>query len=100
MWTGPPIEVGRSCICAELSAGLNFSLLVIQEELWRSSVGQELLSAKLQQAGCGPIRFSHEAVTHVVRIEVESSHCPVGSNTVGVRTLAGARAGARNVELN
>ena len=46
------------------------------------------------------MRFSHEAVNHVVRVEVKSGHRPVRSNAVDVRTLAGARARARNVELN
>ena len=39
-------------------------------------------------------------MNHVVRVEEESGHRPVRSNAVDVRTLAGARARARNVELN
>ena len=46
------------------------------------------------------MRFSHEAVNHVVRVEEKSGHRPVRSNAVDVRTLARARARARNVELN
>ena len=46
------------------------------------------------------MRFSHEAVNHVVRVEEKSGHRPVRSNAVDVRTLEGARARARNVELN
>ena len=46
------------------------------------------------------MRFSHEAMNHVVRIEVKSGDRPVRSNAVDVRTLARARARARNVELN
>ena len=65
-----------------------------------ASVGQELLSVKLGQAQRAPIRFSHEAVNHVVRVEEKSGHRPVRSNAVDVRTLEGARARARNVELN
>lgn len=95
-----PFKMGGPTPPSGLSASFTLSLSTIQEELWRSSIGQELLSAKLQQAGCGPIRFSHEAVTHVVRIEVESGHRPVGSNAVGVHTLEGACAGARHFELN
>ena len=36
-----------------------------------ASVGQELLSVKFGQAQRAPIRFSHEAVNHVVRVEVK-----------------------------
>jgi hypothetical protein len=65
-----------------------------------ASVGQELLSGKLGQAQRAPMRFSHEAMNHVVRVEVKSGHRPVRSNAVDVRTLARARARTRNVELN
>ena len=65
-----------------------------------ASVGQELLSGKFGQAQRAPIRFSHEAVNHVVRVEEKSGHRPVRSNAVDIRTLEGARARARNVELN
>ena len=64
-----------------------------------ASVGQELLSAKYGQAQ-RPIRSSHEAVNHIVRVEEKSGHRPVRSNAVDIRTLEGARARARNVELN
>ena len=62
-------------------------------------VGQELLSVKFGQAQ-HPIRFSHEAVNHVVRVEVKSGHRPVRSNAVDVRPLEGPCARARNVELD
>src|SRR4030095_8097070 len=65
----------------------------------RSSLGQELLSGNLGQAQ-RPIWVSHEAVNDIVRVEEKSGHRPVRSNAVDVRTLAGARARARNVELN
>src|SRR4029450_10280690 len=42
------------------------------------------------------MRFSHEAVNHVVRVEEESGHCAVRSNA---HPLANVRR-ARNVELN
>src|SRR5207244_3776241 len=42
----------------------------------------------------------HEAVNHVVRIEVESGHRAIRSNAVSVRTLEGSGARARNIELN
>jgi len=48
----------------ELSGGLNLSLAMIQEDYGAyvaAAVGQELLSD----------RFSHEAVSHVVRVEVK-----------------------------
>jgi hypothetical protein len=96
MWTGPSIQDGRSYICAGLSAGLNLSLAKIQNYGVAASVDKELLFGQAQRA----MRFTHEAVNHVVRIEVESGHRPVGSNAVGVRTLEGACARARNVELN
>src|SRR5262249_17223841 len=64
-----------------------------------ASIGQQLLSRKDGQAQ-RPICFSHEAVNHIVRAEVKSSQRPVRSNAVDVRTLAGARARAWNVELN
>jgi hypothetical protein len=46
------------------------------------------------------MRFSHEAVNHVVRVQEKSGHRPVRSNAVDVRTLEGTRARAWNVELN
>ena len=54
----------------------------------------------LSQTQRAPIRFSHEAVNHVVRVGVKSGYRAVRSNAVDIRTLAGARARARNVELN
>ena len=65
-----------------------------------ASVGQKLLSGKLGQAQRAAMRLSHEAVNDIGRVEVESGHRPVWSNAVDVRTLEGARARARNVELN
>jgi len=50
MWRGPPIQDGRSYICAGLSAGLNLSLSMIQEDYVTAAVDQELLSGKLGQA--------------------------------------------------
>jgi hypothetical protein len=50
MWTGPPIQDGRSYICAGLRAGLNLSLSMIQEDYVTAAVGQKLLSGKLGQA--------------------------------------------------
>ena len=64
------------------------------------SVGQELLSGRLEQPQRAPMRFSHEAVNHVVRVEVKSGHRPVRSNAVDVRTLERARARTGNVELD
>ena len=99
---GPPIQDGRSYIFASRSAGLNLSLAMIQEAYGAygaASVGQELLSVKFGQAQ-RPMRFSHEAMNHVGRIQEKSGHRPVRSNAVDVRTLAGPRARARNVELN
>ena len=64
-----------------------------------ASVGQQLLSVKFARAQRS-IRFSHEAVNHIVRVEEESGHRPVRSNAVDVRTLEGACACARNIELN
>ena len=43
-----------------------------------------------------PVRFSHEAVNHVVRVEVKSGHRPVRSNA----PPRGPCSRARNVELN
>ena len=71
--------------------------------LWRlrSSIDrQELLFGNFGQAQRAAIRFSHEAVNHVVRVKEKSGHRPVRSDAVDVRTLEGARARARNVELN
>jgi hypothetical protein len=100
MWTGPPIQDGRSYICAGLSAGLNLSLAKIQKDYGvAASVGQKLLSVKFGRTQ-RRIRFSHEAANHVVRIEEKSGHRPVRSNAVDVWTLTGARSRARNVELN
>ena len=59
-----------------------------------ASVGQQLLSVKFARAQRS-IRFSHEAVNHIVRVEEESGHRPVRSNAVDVRTLAWPRARAR-----
>jgi transcriptional regulator GlxA family with amidase domain len=50
MWTAPPIQDGRSYICAGLRAGLNLSLSMIQEDYVTAAVGQKLLSGKLGQA--------------------------------------------------
>jgi len=50
MWRGPPIQDGRSYICAGLSAGLSLSLSMIQEDYVTAAVGRELLSGKLGQA--------------------------------------------------
>ena len=103
MAIGPPIQDGRSYSCAGLSAGLNLSLAIIQEDYGvfaAASIGRELLSVKFEQAQRVPIRLSHEAVNHIVRVEEESGHRPVRSNAVYVRALEGARARAWNVELN
>ena len=70
------------------------------ERLWLSGLGQELLSEKLLQARRVAMRLSHEAVNHVVRVQIESGHRPVWSNAIYVRTLAGACARAWNVELD
>ena len=100
MWTGPPIQDGRPYIRTGLSAGLNLSLSMIQEDDVAAAVGQELLSGKLGQAQRAPIRVSHEPVNHVVRVQEKSGDCAVRSNAVDVRTLAWARALTWNVELN
>ena len=81
VWTEPPD--GRFYTCTGLSAGLNLSLAMIQEDYGAyvaASVGQELLSVKFGQAQCARIRFSHEAVNHVVRVEEKSGHRAVWSN--------------------
>ena len=65
-----------------------------------ASIGEQLLSGNFGQAQRASMRFSHEAVNHIVRVEVKSGHRPVRSNAVDVRTLEGARARARNIELN
>jgi transcriptional regulator GlxA family with amidase domain len=73
-----------------LYAGINFSLAMIQKDYAAyvaASLGEELLSG----------RFSHEAVSYIVRVEVKSGHRPVRSNAPD---LAEARARARKVELN
>ena len=60
VWTEPPD--GRFYTSAGLSAGLNLSLTMIQEDYGAyvaASLGQELLSIP---------HFSHEAVKHVVRV--------------------------------
>ena len=101
MGIGPPIQDGRSYICASRSAGLNLWLAIIQEDYGVTAlVGQKLLSPGFEQAQRVPIRLSHEAVNHIVRVEEESGHRPVWSNAVYVRALEGARARAWNVELN
>jgi hypothetical protein len=103
VWTGPPIQHGRFYTCTGLSAGLNLWLAMIQEDYGAyvaASVGQQLLSVKFGQAQHAPIRVSHEAANHVVRVQEKSGHRPVRSNAVDIRTLAGSRARARNVELN
>jgi hypothetical protein len=84
-----------------LSALLSLSLSMIRKNCmdYLAAVGRELLAVKFWR-GQRRIRFSHEAVNHVVRVEKESGHRPVWSNAVDVRTLAGACARARNVELN
>ena len=61
-----------------------------------ASVGQSLLSGKLGQPQRASMRFSHEAVNHVVRVEEKSRHRPVWSNAED----EDARARAWNVELN
>jgi len=74
---------------------------MIQEDYGVTAlVGQKLLSPGFEQAQRVPIRLSHEAVNHIVRVEEESGHRPVWSNAVYVRALEGARARAWNVELN
>src|SRR5436190_1366654 len=61
-----------------------------------ASLGEELLSVKFGQPRRGRIRFSHEAVNHVVRVEVKCGHCAVRSNAPpGAHVRR-----ARNVELN
>ena len=89
VWTEPPD--GGFYTSTGLNAGLNLSLAMIQEDY-----GAYLVS----QTQRAPIRFSHEAVNHIVRVKEESGHGPVRSNAVDIRTLEGARARARNVELN
>lgn len=69
-----------------LSAGLNLSLAMIQEDYGAyvaALVGQELLS-------------SHEAVNHVVRVKEISRDRPAWSNAED----EDARSRARNVELD
>ena len=64
VWTGPPIQDGRFYTCTGVSASLNLSLTMIQKDYGAyvaASLGQELLSG----------RFTHEAVTRVVRVEVK-----------------------------
>src|SRR5437660_7277917 len=61
-----------------------------------ASVDEKLLFGQAQRA----VRFSHETVNHVVRVQIKSGHRPVRGNAVNVRTLARTRAGARNIELN
>ena len=60
-----------------------------------ASVGQELLSGKLEQAQRAAMRVSHEAVNHVVGVEEKSGHRAVWSNAPD---LAGARARTRRVK--
>ena len=86
VWTGPPD--GGFYTSTEFSAGLNLSLAMIQEDYGAyvaASLGWELLS----------MRFSHEAVNHVVRVKEISRHRPVWSDAPD----EDARARARNVEL-
>jgi hypothetical protein len=50
MGIGPPIQDGRSYICASRSAGLNLWLAMIQEDYGVTAlVGQELLSPGFEQ---------------------------------------------------
>jgi hypothetical protein len=100
VWTRPPD--GRFYTSIGLSAGSNLSLAKIQKDYgaYDSGIDQELLSVKFSQIQRTPIRFSHEAVNHVVRIEEKSGHRPVRSNAVDVWTLTGARARTWNIELN
>jgi len=86
VWTGPPD--GGFYTSTGFSAGLNLSLAMIQEDYGAyvaASLGWELLS----------MRFSHEAVNHVVRVKEISRHRPVWSDAPD----EDARARARNVEL-
>ena len=88
VWTGPLIQDGRFYTVTGLSAGLNLSWAMIQEDYGAyvaASLGWELLS----------MRFSHEAVNHVVRVKEISRHRPVWSDAPD----EDARARARNVEL-
>ena len=61
-----------------------------------ASVGQDLLSGKLGQPQRASMRFSDEAVNHVVRVKEISRHRPAWSNAED----EDARARARNIELN
>ena len=72
-----------------LNVGLNFSLAIILKPT-SYVVTEKLLSG----------RFSHEAVKHVVRVQVKPGHLAVGSDVVDARTLEGASARAWNVELS
>ncbi len=95
----PLVQNGRFYTSTGLSAGPNLSLAMIQEDYGAyaaAAIGQELLSAKLGQAHRDPIRVSHEAVNHVVRVPEISRHRPAWSNAED----EDARARARNVELN
>ena len=65
-----------------------------------ASIGEKLLFAKFRQAQRAAVCFSHEAVNDIGRVEEKSGHRPIRSNTIDVRTLAGTRACAWNVELN
>ena len=72
---------------------------MIQEDYGvAASVGRELLSGKLGQAQRAPMRFSYEAVNHVVRVVEMSRHRAVRSDAEDARSLARAR--ARVAQLN
>jgi hypothetical protein len=60
-----------------------------------ASVGQELLDGKLGQAQRAAMRFSHEAVDYIVRVEEKSGHRAVRSNAPD---LADSRARTRRVK--
>src|SRR5437870_5215287 len=85
----PGAPDGRFYTSTGLSAGLNLSWAMIQEDYGAyvaASVGQELLSG----------RFAHEAVNHEVRVPEISRHRPASSNAPD----EDARTRTRNVELN
>ena len=93
-----PFKMGGPTPPSGLSAGINLLLAIIQEDYGVAvSVSYSPLKFGQDQR---PIGFADEAANHVVRIEEKSGHRPVRSNVVNVRTLARARASARNVELD
>src|SRR5206468_4830553 len=93
-----PFKMGGPTPPSGLSAGINLLLAIIQKDYGvAASVSYSPLKFGQAQR---PIGFADEAADHVVWIEEKSGHRPVRSNVVNVRTLAGARASARNVELN